>query len=196
LECTYGEETAINGKWVKGPGKSLFTALKKALGNNLPIIAEDLGEITKAVDKLRLGQNLPGMRVLHFAFDGTGESNHLPHNFESSLTVAYTGTHDNNTTRGWYNEATDIEKDYLRRYMNISGEDVAWDLIRLCMSSNAAFSIVPVQDIMNLPAQDRMNTPGDASGWWGFRYTSNMLTAAQAERLKYLTELFARYVNC
>jgi len=187
----YGEETAVNGKWVKGPGKALFVALKKQLGS-LPIIAEDLGEITEKVDKLRLGQNLPGMRVLHFAFDGIGESNYLPHNYESNLTVVYTGTHDNNTTMGWYSEATEVEKDYLRRYMNVSGEDVAWDLIRLAISSSAVFSVVPIQDIMSLPAKDRMNTPGEAQDCWGFRYTAGMLTPAQAERLKYLTGLFGR----
>ena len=187
----YGEATAINGKWKKGPGKGFFTAVKKVLGD-LPIIAEDLGDLTDSVHKLRDSLKLPGMRVLHFAFEPGGESVYLPHNYDTSLTVVYSGTHDNNTSVGWYQEATEAEKDYFRRYMNVSGEDVAWDLIRLAMSSCAVFSVVPVQDVMNLPAADRMNKPGDPHGWWGFRYTADMLTAAQAERLAYLAELFYR----
>jgi len=188
----FGEKTAVNGKWVKGPGKTFFAALKKQLGS-LPIIAEDLGEITKKVEELRLSQDLPGMRVLQFAFDDNETNVHLPHNFESSLTVVYTGTHDNNTSRGWYDEANDNERDYLRRFLNVSGEDVSWDLIRLAISTNAVYSIVPIQDIMNLGADDRMNTPGLASGWWGFRYTNEMLSGNLAERLAYLTTLFHRY---
>jgi len=187
----YGEKTAINGKWVKGPGKPFFVALKKQLGD-LPIIAEDLGEITPKVTALRTGQRLPGMRILQFAFDAHETNVNLPHFFEDSLTIVYTGTHDNNTSQGWYDDATGLERDYLRRYLNVSGDDVAWDLIRLAISTNAVFSIVPIQDVMRLGANDRMNTPGQASGWWGFRYTSDMLLPEYAERLAYLSELFHR----
>ena len=130
------------------------------------------------------------MRVLQFAF--APDSNYLPHNYESSLTVAYSGTHDNNTTRGWYAEATEAERDYLRRYLNVSGEDVAWDLIRAAMASNAVFAIAPLQDILDLDTQDRMNTPGESQGCWCFRYTEEMLMQSHAERLAYLTELFGR----
>jgi 4-alpha-glucanotransferase len=185
------EETAVNGKWVKGPGKAFFVALKKKLGD-LPIIAEDLGEITEAVDKLRTGQNLPGMRVLHFAFDPSGKSTHMPHNYEDSLTVVYTGTHDNNTTQGWYAESPEHEKDYLRRTLRVNGNDVAWDLITFALSTNALYAISPIQDIMNLGAGDRMNCPGLAQGWWKFRYTEDMLTHHQEAQLRYLTEMFNR----
>ncbi|MCL1843320.1 MAG: 4-alpha-glucanotransferase [Defluviitaleaceae bacterium] len=187
----FGEKTAINGKWLKGPGKVFFAALKKRLGN-LPIIAEDLGEITEAVDKLRKGQNFPGMKVLHFAFDPSGKSTHMTHNHDDKFTVVYSGTHDNNTTKGWYDEAPEHERDYLRRVLNVSGNDIAWDLIRLALSTNALYAIVPVQDIMNLGASDRMNCPGLAQGWWKFRYTSDMLTQNQAASLAYLTEIFNR----
>ncbi|MCL2839761.1 MAG: 4-alpha-glucanotransferase [Defluviitaleaceae bacterium] len=186
-----GEETAVNGKWKKGPGKAFFTALKKQLGS-LPIIAEDLGIITEKVTALRLSQNLPGMRVLQFAFDANEHSPHIPHCYEDSLTVVYSGTHDNNTTRGWYDSASDTERDHLRRYLNVSGDDVHWDLIRLAFSTTAVFAIVPIQDIMGLGENDRMNSPGIASGWWKFRYTQDMLLPDYAERLAYLSDLFDR----
>jgi len=193
-EIPYGDKTAENGKWVKGPGKALFTAINNALGfkSQSPIIAEDLGEITDKVIKLRTGLKLPGMRVLHFAFTPGANSNHLPHNYESSLLVVYSGTHDNNTTIGWYADASEKERDYLRRYLNISGEDVAWDLIRAAFASSAVFAVVPIQDVMSLTAADRMNRPGEAMGCWSFRYTAGMLTSQQAERLAYLSELFFR----
>ncbi len=187
----YGEETAIGGKWIKGPGKALFAAIEKQLGH-LPIIAEDLGIITDKVDKLRTSLKLPGMKVLHFAFDPKGKSPYLPHNITGPDAVIYSGTHDNDTSRGWYAAAPEAEKDYYRRYMNVSGEDVAWDLIRLAYSSSAGFAVVPVQDILDLGTEDRMNQPGVPHGWWRFRYTADMLTPRHAERLKYLTELFNR----
>jgi len=187
----YGEETAIKGKWIKGPGKAFFTAIKKELGT-LPIIAEDLGDLTDSVHKLRDGIKLPGMRVLHFAFTPGGQSDYLPHNYQTNLTIVYSGTHDNNTSVGWYAEAPEAEKDYFRRYLNVSGDEVAWDLIRMAIASSAVFAIVPIQDIMSLPAQYRMNKPGDAHGWWGFRYTPDMLTSRQAEKLAYLAEIFYR----
>jgi len=188
----YGEKTAINGEWLKGPGTEVFEALKKAMGD-LPIIAEDLGDITPEVHELRNKLKLPGMRVLQFGFSPNVLSIHAPHNFESNLNIVYTGTHDNNTSVGWYLEIPENEKDYLRRYMNISGDDVAWDLIRLAMASNAIIAITPIQDVMNLPAQDRMNLPGNPQGWWSFRYTENMLLPEYAKGLAYLTELFQRY---
>ena len=187
----YGEETAIKGKWVKGPGKAFFAAIKNGLGE-LPIIAEDLGEIDEKVNSLRRGVGFPGMRVLQFAFGPGGESTHLPHNYEDQNTVVYTGTHDNNTTRGWYSEAPELERDYLRRYMNVSGDDIAWDLIRLAFSTTANTAIVPIQDLMDLESSDRMNSPGLSDGWWRFRYTKEMLGAALSSRLRYLTELFNR----
>ena len=186
-----GEENAINGKWMKGPGKTFFTELKKKLGN-LPIIAEDLGEITEAVNQLRKSHNLPGMRVLHFAFDPSGKSTNMPHNYEDNHTVVYSGTHDNNTTQGWYAESPENVRDYLRRTLCVSGNDVAWDVVRFALSTNALYAIAPIQDIMNLGVSDRMNCPGLAQGWWKFRYTEDMLTHHQAAQLRYLTEMFNR----
>ncbi|MCL2400079.1 MAG: 4-alpha-glucanotransferase [Defluviitaleaceae bacterium] len=188
----YGNTTAVNGKWIKGPGKSIFTAMLKELGK-LPIIAEDLGEITESVIALRDSMRFPGMKVLQFAFSPDGKNPYLPHNFESSNTVVYTGTHDNDTTIGWYNNsASEEEKDYYRRYLNVSGDNVAWDLIRLAWASNAAYAIAPIQDVFSLGTEARMNTPGEPSGNWRFRYTSDMLKSELAEKLAYLTETFNR----
>jgi len=186
-----GDKTALKGKWVKGPGKPLFDALKKHL-KGLPIIAEDLGVITEKVNKLRTDFGLPGMRVLQFAFHPEHKSIYLPHLYDNSQTIVYTGTHDNNTTIGWYDTATEAEKDYLRRYLNVSGNNVAWDLIRLAMASSGVLAIVPVQDILNLNGDARMNQPGQATGWWRFRYTQGTLTDEHAARLGYLTELYHR----
>lgn len=187
----YGESTAINGKWEKGPGKPLFDAIEAELGN-LPIIAEDLGLITESVESLRKELKLPGMRVLQFAFDPTANSSYLPHNYENSNTVVYTGTHDNDTALGWYSNANEAEKDYMRRYLNVSGEDVAWDLIRAAVASVAIFAITPLQDIFGLGSKDRMNTPGEHQGCWSFRYTHDMLTQDDAEKLAYIVALFGR----
>ena len=189
----FGAETAIKGKWLKGPGRAFFTAMKAQLGQ-LPIIAEDLGIITPAVDKLRTSLNLPGMKVLHFAFDPEAKSEYLPHMYDDKLTIVYTGTHDNDTTIGWYQDAPEVEKDYLRRYMNISGDNIAWDMIRLAFSTSAIYAIVPLQDVMSLGAEDRMNRPGCSMGWWRFRYTDDMLKTEDAQGLSYLSELFHR--NC
>ncbi len=187
----YGELTAINGKWIKAPGYELFEAIEKSLGD-LPIIAEDLGKMTSTVEKLRDDLKLPGMKILQFAFDDSEENDYLPHNFEHSNCVVYTGTHDNDTSIGWYNSTTEKDRDHLRRYMNVSGEDVAWDLIRLAFSSIAGFAIIPVQDLMRLDTSARMNTPGVTAGNWGFRYKENMLTDDIASHLSYLTKLFDR----
>ncbi len=187
----YGEPTAINGEWVKAPGYELFEAIEKKLGD-LPIIAEDLGKMTETVEKLRDDLGLPGMKILQFAFDDSEENDYLPHNFKHSNCVVYTGTHDNDTTIGWYNSTTEYDRDHFRRYMNVSGEDPAWDLIRLAMSSSAGYAIIPLQDLMRLDSNDRMNTPGLPAGNWLFRYTQEMLSNDIADGLAYLTELFDR----
>ena len=189
-EVPFGEETAINGKWTKGPGADLFAAVKNKLGE-LPIIAEDLGIITDEVSALRDELKFPGMKVLHFAFDDSPNNDYLPHNYDKNC-VVYTGTHDNDTTLGWYTNARDNEKDKMRRYLNVSGENVSWDLIRLAMSSTAVFSIFPLQDVMKLGDYARMNTPSVAGGNWQWRYTEDMLKDEYAEGLLYLTKLFAR----
>ena len=197
-----GEPTAVKGKWIKGPGKPLFDALKKHISALrkadakkdfvLPIIAEDLGLITEKVDKLRIDFALPGMKILQFCFAIDGASDYIPHNYTSNQTVVYSGTHDNDTTVGWYTSVGEPEKDYLRRYLNVSGDDVAWDLIRLAFASVGIFAIVPLQDIFSLDTHARMNLPGQACGWWKWRYTQGALTSDYAKRLKYLGELYHR----
>ena len=194
-EIPFGEETAIKGKWVKGPREELFNTIRKKLGD-LPIIAEDLGIITKEVSELRNELNFPGMKVLQFAFDDSDDNDYLPYNYDKNC-VVYTGTHDNDTTLGWYNNASEIEKDKVRRYMNISGEDISWDLIRLAMSSTAVFSIFPLQDVLRLDSNSRMNTPSVADKNWRWRYTEDMLKEEYSNGLLYLTKLFHRktFVN-
>ncbi|MCL2708534.1 MAG: 4-alpha-glucanotransferase [Defluviitaleaceae bacterium] len=187
----YGEKTAENGKWTKGPGRDFFNAIDEKLGH-LPIIAEDLGVITEKVNKLRLSFGLPGMKVLQFAFGPDGSGAYIPHNFSDDNIVVYTGTHDNDTTSGWYEKADGEEKDYFRRYLNVSGEDAPWDMIRLAYGSVAKLAVVPIQDVMGLSGGDRMNLPGEPSGNWQFRYTSDMLERKFAERLAYLSVLFYR----
>ena len=187
----YGQETAIKGEWRKGCGEALFHAIERELGD-LPIIAEDLGLLTKEVEDLRDNLDLPGMKILQFAFDEDDENDYMPHNIDHSNCVIYTGTHDNDTTVGWYEKAIEPYKDHFRRYMNVSGDDSAWDLIRLAFASTAGYAIIPLQDIMSLNSEDRMNTPGVASGNWQFRYTEEMLADHLGERLSYLTNLFNR----
>lgn len=190
----FGEKTAVNGKWVKAPGKQLFTEIKKQLGD-LPIIAEDLGIITEEVDELRKLFCFPGMKVLQFGFEGGAESTHMPHNFKNSAAVVYTGTHDNDTSTGWYSSAGEKEKDYFRRYMNTNAESPSWDLIRLAFMSSADMAVVPLQDVLELGSEGRMNTPGEAQGWWRFRYASRMLAEGYAKGLKYLSELSGRNIE-
>ncbi len=187
----YGEKTAMNGEWQKGPGKELFYAIKKALGE-LPIIAEDLGLITEQVIELRDDLKLPGMKVLQFAFDGTGLNEYLPHNFDTSHAVIYTGTHDNDTSIGWYEKESDVVKDYFRRYLNVSGDNAAWDMVRLAFVSSARYAIVPIQDVLGLGSEARMNTPGVASGNWQFRYKQGDLSENISETLAYFAKLFNR----
>jgi len=185
------EPTAEVGQWVKGPGGSFFQAMQKHLGD-LPIIAEDLGVITPPVRQLRDQFGFPGMKILQFAFGGEQNSDFLPHNFETPNCVVYTGTHDNETTRGWYENADPQEQDHVRRYMARDGRDIAWDLIRMAHASVADTAVVPLQDLMNLGNEARMNFPSTASGNWQWRYTADMLTDGIARGLAELTELFGR----
>ncbi len=187
----YGEKTAINGKWVKGPGHDLFDHIKAKLGD-LPIVAEDLGIITKEVEALRDELELPGMKVLQFSFDCKSINAYQIHNFKSPNTIVYTGTHDNDTTLGWYQAESDEIKDHFRRYMNVSGEDPAGDLMRLAFSSIADYAIVPIQDVLRLDSEDRMNIPGKQGDCWQFRFTQDMLHENLANELAYLSKLFNR----
>lgn len=189
-EVPAGQPTAVNGRWVKGPGIPLLESLREAL-DGLPLIAEDLGLITPEVEALRDAFELPGMRILQFAFGDSAENPYLPHNY-ARRTVAYTGTHDNDTTRGWYATISEKERDQVRRYLARDGSDIAWDLLRLAWASVADFAIAPLQDILNLGTEARMNLPGRPSGNWGWRYTPSQLTPWVLDRLAELTVMFGR----
>jgi 4-alpha-glucanotransferase len=185
-----GLPTAEIGEWEPGPGPEFLTSLRQVLGG-LPIIAEDLGIITPEVEALREGFNLPGMRILQFAFGGATEDRFLPHTYEHN-TVVYTGTHDNDTTRGWYAAATEAERDFCRRYLGRDGSDIAWDLIRLAWSSVANLAVAPMQDVLDLGSEARMNLPGQPSGNWSWRFRASAFTPQLVARLAELTALYAR----
>ena len=188
------EKTAIKGKWVKGPGKSFFTSIKAKL-KELPIIAEDLGVITPAVEKIRAQLAFPGMRVLQFAFESDEKNPYLPHNFEETNTIVYTGTHDNNTTLGWFmgNKLSESTRDRIRRYLN-SYEDnrISWEFTRLAMSSIAALAIIPLQDILGFGEDCQMNRPGTQSGNWRWRCAPRFLDEALEQRLLDMTVFYNR----
>jgi len=182
--------TAEIGRWVPGPGKPFFSALQKALGE-LPIIAEDLGRITADVLDIRDSFHFAGMKILQFAFGGDSTEPFLPHNYPHNC-VAYTGTHDNDTTRGWYNTAPEAERDFARRYLGRSGEDIAWDMMRAIWSSVAVICGAPLQDVLNLPGSARMNFPGHPSGNWSWRMPPSSLTEDLKARLYELNFLYRR----
>ena len=191
-------QTAATGQWKAGPGIALFTALRKALDKRQTkyqvmskIIAEDLGIITPSVTALREEIGLPGMRILQFAFDGHTDNLYLPHNFLPN-TVVYTGTHDNDTTRGWWDSLTPHEQEYVRRYLGISGEAIYWDMIRTASVSVAERSIIPMQDVLGLDSSCRMNQPGQAEGSWEWRLDWHLVEPWHAERLAELTRLHGR----
>lgn len=190
-----GEKTAIHGKWMPGPGKDLFYALQKALGKDLPIIAEDLGTITPEVEALRDHFSFPGMKILQFAFDGADESTYLPHQLTTTNCICYTGTHDNDTTKGWYDTASEYSRDKVRRYMNTDGGRIARDFIRTALGSIASFAIFPMQDILDLGSEGRMNTPGYPSGNWSWRYDGSCLSNALAHELLQTTLLYGRGIK-
>jgi 4-alpha-glucanotransferase len=192
-EVPASEETAVNGKWVEGPRADLFKAIEKALGPNLPIIAEDLGLITQSVIDLRDAFNLPGMKIIQFAFGGDcGQDPFLPHNYIINC-VAYTGTHDNNTTNGWYHhEATQDQRQCFENYVGSRINQANWEMIRLGMKSVAHTFIMPMQDILGYGAETRMNTPGAPSGNWSWRTTLDAIHGESKGALKYLTHLYSR----
>ncbi len=183
-------ETALEGKWVDGPKDDFFLAVKDRFGDDLPIIAEDLGIITDEVRALRDRFGLPGMKILQFAFEDY-DSAYLPYN-QPYNSVCYTGTHDNDTTTGWYEKASEQVRDKVRRYMNTDGSQISWDFIRTCLGSPARFAIVPIQDLFCQGSDCRMNTPGVAEGNWAYRFPKHLLTSDIANRLRDMTELFGR----
>ncbi|MGD9629163.1 MAG: 4-alpha-glucanotransferase [Pyrinomonadaceae bacterium] len=200
-EVPGGDATAENGRWVEVPGKDLFLALKRALGD-LPVIAEDLGVITPDVEELRDGFGFPGMRILQFAFGGDAKNHDLPHNYKNNC-VAYTGTHDNDTTVGWWfsqagagstRDAADIshEREYCLKYLCTDGSEIHWDLIRAVWASVAHTAITPVQDLIGIGTEGRMNLPASESGNWSWRYSDGDVTPETIERLRGLTETYGR----
>jgi 4-alpha-glucanotransferase len=191
-----GAPTAQSGQWEPGPGADFFSAVQRELGG-LPFIAEDLGVITPDVSALRDSFHIPGTRVLQFAFDGHADNPYLPHNFVHH-TVVYTGTHDNDTTRGWYEALADWQRQNLWNYLGRPGgeaQEAAWDLIRLAWSSPAALAIASLQDVLNLGSDGRMNIPGRADGNWRWRCTVDMLSGPAFQSLREVTETSHRAVG-
>jgi len=195
------DQTAEHGRWVDVPGRELFTTLRNVLGE-MPIIAEDLGVITPDVEALRDDFGFPGMRVLQFAFRGDSKTIDLPHNYIRNC-VVYTGTHDNDTTVGWFNSkaglgstrtADDIQREraYCSEYLDSNGREIHWDLIRAAWSSVADTAVVPLQDVLGLGSRARMNLPASEQGNWQWRCRAGALTHKIAEKLRSLTELYGR----
>ena len=183
-------KTAEIGRWVPGPGKDFFRSIRQSLGD-LPIIAEDLGVITPDVVELRDKFDLPGMRIFQFAFDSDPEDPFLPHNYPENC-VVYTGTHDNDTVRGWYERVPEKDKAFYRRYLDRDGSIVSWDMIRGVWSSVAVFGLAPMQDFLNLGNEARMNYPGNPSGNWMWRMSTNAQTPELQAKIKELNYLYSR----
>jgi 4-alpha-glucanotransferase len=193
----------MNGRWVPGPGAEFFQAVQNALGP-LPVIAEDLGMITPEVHALREQFGFPGMRVLQFSF-GSGPSAYESRPYSYPLNcVVYTGTHDNNTTIGWFKgedvkdstqskEEREQEKQVALAYLGTDGHEINWDFIRLALMSLSNTTIIPMQDILGLDSEARMNIPGKAEGNWRWRFTPDMLTEEIKAKLKKLTLMSGRY---
>lgn len=183
-------KTAEKGRWVPAPGVNFFQIVESALGA-LPIIAEDLGVITPDVVEMREHFNLPGMKILQFAFEGTPRDPFLPHNYPQNC-VVYTGTHDNDTARGWYERVSTDYKDFYRRYLARDGKDVAWDMIRACWASVALFALAPMQDFLSLDNRARMNYPGKPSGNWVWRMKPGVMKESLQARIKEINYLYDR----
>lgn len=175
------EKTAEKGRWVKGPGEKLFDTILEKCGE-LPIIAEDLGFVTEGVEKLRDKYNFPGMKIIQFAFDADSSNAFLPHNYPQN-SVVYTGTHDNDTSKGWYSTAPEVEQHRARVYTRSDGSEINWEFIRLGMFSVADQAIIPLQDYMGLGSEDRTNIPGTSSNNWLWRYTNNDLAKVDRARI-------------
>ncbi|MGB1109238.1 MAG: 4-alpha-glucanotransferase [Gammaproteobacteria bacterium] len=186
VEC----ETAIDGQWRPGPGAALFDALEKRLGT-VPVVAEDLGIITSAVEALRDTLAYPGMKILQFAFDGRADNPYLPHNLDA-LSVTYTGTHDNDTTAGWFEGLDENSRASVRSYFGFPAEPVTSMLIRAALASVSRLAVVPVQDLLGLDTSARMNTPGVAEGNWRWRLTDLDALEASSETWRRLNQTYGR----
>ena len=193
-EVDASARTAIDGRWQAGPGAAFFRALEKGLGvaaGALPLIAEDLGTITPAVHDLRGAAGLPGMRVLQFGFAADAADLNLPHNLPEDC-VVYTGTHDNDTSLGWFAKASNHERDFVRTYLKTDGHEMGWDLIHAASMSTARYAIYPLQDVLGLGSEARMNTPGVAEHQWRWRFEWRHLQDWQARRLRQISAVHGR----
>ncbi|WP_408070362.1 4-alpha-glucanotransferase [Butyrivibrio sp. JL13D10] len=190
----YGDPTAENGKWVKGPGYKLFEVMKKELGD-IRVIAEDLGFLTPSVLKLVKKTGFPGMKILQFAFDAREESDYLPHNYTQN-SIVYTGTHDNDTTLSWYNTIPREDKRFAKKYLNIkTNKDVVWEFIRATFSSVSNTAIIPMQDYLGLGKEGRINTPSTLGNNWTWRMKDDALTDELAERMLDMARTYGRSAN-
>lgn len=185
-----GEETAINGEWEKAPGEKLFSVLLSKLGN-LPVIAEDLGLITQEVNDLRDKFNFPGMKILQFAFDSDLDNDYLPHNYSENC-VVYTGTHDNETTLGWYKNSPESRKKLIKTYLQKDNFDICSEMVELAWRSPANTAIAPLQDFLCLDNTAKMNTPGKAEGNWCWRVDQKLLTSNLVKKIKDITIQYNR----
>jgi len=192
-EVPAGQGTAVEGRWVKAPGDALFIKLRKNF-NPLPLLAEDLGVITPEVEALRKKHRLPGMKILQFAFDGGPDNPYLPHGHHED-SVVYTGTHDNDTTLGWYDALPDDIRRYVQEYLGFPAEPMPWALIRCALASVARLAIVPLQDMLMLDSAHRMNIPGTTQGNWRWRFTWEQVPDDTVERLRRLIELYGRLTS-
>jgi len=200
-EIPGGDKTAERGRWVEAPGRELFTAIREALGE-VPIIAEDLGVITPEVEALRDDFGFPGMRILQFGFSSDTKNIDLPHNYHKKV-VVYTGTHDNDTAVGWFGSVAgegstrdaqqiEREREFCRKYLNTDGEEIHWAFVRAVLASVANTAIVPLQDLLGLGTEARMNLPNSSEGNWSWRFEPGALNGVIATRLRDLTELYGR----
>ena len=200
-EVPGGDATAENGQWINAPGGELFAAMQNALGQ-LPFIVEDLGVITPDVEELRDGFGFPGMKILQYAFGGDAKNHDLPHNYVNNC-AAYTGTHDNDTTVGWWHSragagstrdenAVSREHDYCLKYLDSDGKEINWDFIRAVWASVADTAIAPMQDLLGLGTEGRMNLPASTDGNWYWRLRDDAVTEEIKSKLKGLTETYGR----
>jgi 4-alpha-glucanotransferase len=183
-------ETAIEGRWVEGPGGKLFDRLQQVFGD-LPLVAEDLGIITAEVDALRQAYGFPGMKILQFAFDGGEDNPYLPHNHER-LSIVYTGTHDNNTTLGWYDSLDEGSREHVNHHLARYHSDMPWKLVEAALDSVAILAVFPLQDVLSLGSEARMNTPGTSENNWCWRFSWSQLQPELAMQLRQLVEHYKR----
>ena len=192
-EIPASEDTAIHGRWVAAPGEALFARLQETYGE-LPLVAEDLGTITPEVEALRMRFDMPGMKILQFAFGGGADNPYLPHNHVRQ-SVVYTGTHDNDTTLGWYRQCDDAQRSAVDGYLGHSSEPMPWPLIRAALASVANLAVVPMQDILELGSEHRMNTPGTSANNWIWQFDWGQVPADLAGRMRQLIYLYGRGRN-